>query len=114
MILVDDDDDYVAEKQFPFISTPSAYNYYIHNATYYFLGVFKTYFESPEYEHMSLRESMKKILEISRSKRHRRKEGEEDKYHTVHSDFCFRMKEIGLSEVRKTYPEAVVYVRNAQ
>jgi len=71
------------------------------NMIYYLLGIFKTYFGNSAYRKLPLRKGIEKIL--------LQKKAEEYIESMDQSPFVHAMINLGLNEVRKTYPKAIFY-----
>ncbi|MGV2433012.1 MAG UNVERIFIED_CONTAM: hypothetical protein LVQ98_06975 [Rickettsiaceae bacterium] len=111
LILVDDDSSYIADGQKPYIppidlqhcdysNNSFDYDTFPKNAAYYLIGLFKSYFKNPKYNNLPIREAFQIILPDRDSPEMR----DLSKSGFVHEIICE-----GLSEVRKTFGEAIFY-----
>jgi hypothetical protein len=111
-ILIEDQPSYAAYDQQPCISIIDVERWAVEcgnesryafpkNTIYYLLGLFKTYFDNSAYRQLPLREGIGKILLQQKSEGYIG--GMEQ------SPFVHAMIDLGLNEVRKTYPDAIFY-----
>jgi hypothetical protein len=94
IILVDDNIHPAASDQRVMIQTPPTS---FLTFGYYFIGLFKSYFENENYCSVSLREFMSSFIETNGC------------VPTPTEDFSLRMIVIGLEEVRKVEPETIIW-----
>ena len=128
-VLIEDQPSYVAHDQEPCISVldclywkPTYTNakddgqgILPKNTVYYLLGLFKTYFENKDYAQMPLRKGIARIFPSTPAHydyMHKVKPG--PLFYANHLDgdnsqFIYDMICLGLDEVRKTDPEAILY-----
>ncbi|MBX9890238.1 MAG: hypothetical protein K2X94_03145 [Amoebophilaceae bacterium] len=109
--LIEDQSSYAAHDQEPCLSVIDVERWDLEhgnesgyafpkNGTYYILGIFRTYFDHKEYNHLPLRKGIEKIVEQRNA---------EGVVWTKESPFVRAMIYLGLDEVKKTYPEAIFY-----
>jgi hypothetical protein len=113
VILVEDDPSYIAHDQEPCMYIVDLLSWYLaatnqarevdhfpKNSIYYMLGLFKTYFEHEKYKKLPLRAWLDQILP------------EDMEYYSSFfrkHPFVHNMIDIGLSEVQKQVPDAILY-----
>jgi hypothetical protein len=115
IILVDDYKYFVKDNQKPFIEAINIYRWnvkyrnnseenFYKNATYFLLGIFKTYFEQEEYSKYPIRKAIEILYQKDYvlSKNHNKELMYDDSFR--HKMIC-----LGLEEIRKFHPEAVYY-----
>ena len=125
-ILVEDQPAYTAQGQWPCIKVLDCMRWhadhenheraaYPKNTTYHLLGLFKTYFENNKYSEMPLRKGIEALCPTPTPN------PEKDNFGRIQPPALFRPDDddqftyeiicLGLNEIRKTHPEAIVYGR---
>lgn len=127
-ILLEDQSSYTAYGQHPCVSVidvekwelirldkndikrGNAYkHYFAKNGTYYLLGLFKYYFENQHYNNLDLRPGIEKIYLSNDVAAKNYELCERRCYKPEFNDFTMQMINLGLEEVHKTYPQAILY-----